>query len=138
MAAKPIDSARVIAARSAAAECLRGALVHGMSCKAAAPTGIAAANIEIEGTNICAATLHNVFDLDSEYKSNLDFSKPSLDNAAPFFCGEATQQQHTRNTKVAALLNMKAVVVVRALSRRLIVVQRHVFRPSCNLCVASR
>ena len=62
-------------------------LVHGMSCKAAAPTGIAAANIEIEGTNICAATLHNVFDLDSEYKSSLDFSKPSLDKAALFFLG---------------------------------------------------
>ena len=71
-------------------------LVHGMSCKAAAPTGIAAANIEIEGTNICAATLHNVFDLDSEYKSSLDFSKPSLDKAAHFFIEQA-RQQHTQH-----------------------------------------
>ena len=71
-------------------------LVHGMSCKAAAPTGIAAANIEIEGTNICAATLHNVFDLDSEYKSNLDFSKPSLDKAAPFF---VAWKQHSNSTR---------------------------------------
>ena len=51
-------------------------VVHGMSCKAAAPTGIAAANIEIDGTDICAATLHSVFDLDAEYQSNLDFAKP--------------------------------------------------------------
>ena len=66
-----------------------------MSCKAAAPTGIAAANIEIEGTSICAATLHSVFDLDSEYKSNLDFSKPSLDKAASFFLrGSNTTTAH--------------------------------------------
>ena len=28
---------------------------------------------------MCAATLHNVFDLDSEYTSNLDFSKPGVE-----------------------------------------------------------
>ena len=50
-----------------------------MSCLAAAPTGIAAANIEIDGTEVCAATLHNVFDLDSEYTLNLDFSKPGVE-----------------------------------------------------------
>ena len=64
-------------------------LVHGMECLAAAPTGIAAANIEIDGTDICAATLHSVFDLDGAYKSKLDFTKPGAD-------------------KVAAILKMKA------------------------------
>ena len=68
-------------------------VVHGMACKAAAPTGIAAANIEIDGTDVCAATLHSVFDLDSEYKSNLDFAKPGID-------------------KVAAILRMKAAAFV--------------------------
>eukprot|EP00973_Karenia_brevis_P005517 750854-Karenia_brevis.AAC.1 len=33
-------------------------LVHGKHCKAAAPTGIAAANVEIEGTDVTATTLH--------------------------------------------------------------------------------
>ena len=60
-----------------------------MECLAAAPTGIAAANIEIDGTDICAATLHSVFDLDGTYKSKLDFTKPGAD-------------------KVAAILKMKA------------------------------
>ena len=68
-------------------------MVRGMACKAAAPTGIAAANIEIDGTDICAATLHSVFDLDAEYQSNLDFAKPGLD-------------------KVSAILKMKARRVV--------------------------
>ena len=60
-----------------------------MNCLAAAPTGIAAANIEIEGTDVCAATMHSVFDLDGEYESKLDFTKPGID-------------------KVAAIMKMKA------------------------------
>ena len=60
-----------------------------MESLAAAPTGIAAANIEIDGTDICAATLPSVFDLDGAYKSKLDFTKPGAD-------------------KVAAILKMKA------------------------------
>ena len=70
-------------------------LVNTMSCIAAAPTGIAAANIEIDGTDVCAATLHNVFDLDSEYKSNLDFSKPGVE-------------------KVGAILKMKVLFLDEA------------------------
>ena len=66
-----------------------------MPCRAAAPTGIAAANIEIDGTDICAATLHNEFDLDSECKSNLDFTKPGAD-------------------KVAAILRMKVLFLDEA------------------------
>ena len=53
-----------------------------MESLAAAPTGIAAANIEIEGTDICAATLHSVFDLDGVYESKIDFTKPGADKAA--------------------------------------------------------
>ena len=56
---------------------------------AAAPTGIAAANIEADGTEFFAATLHSVFNLDGAYKSKLDFTKPGAD-------------------KVAAILKMKA------------------------------
>ena len=62
-----------------------------MNCLAAAPTGIAAANIEIDGTDICAATLHSVFDFDGKYESKLDFTKPT--------------------DKVAAILKMKAAFV---------------------------
>ena len=50
-------------------------LLHGKKTQAAAPTGIAAANVEIEGTDVRATTIHNLFDLDSEFTSNLDLSK---------------------------------------------------------------
>ena len=49
--------------------------MNGQNCKAAAQTGIAAANIEIEGTEVRACTIHTMFDLDTESKSKLDFSK---------------------------------------------------------------
>ena len=49
--------------------------MNGQNCKAAAPTGIAAANVEIEGTDVRACTIHTMFDLDTEFKSKLDFSK---------------------------------------------------------------
>ena len=44
-------------------------------CKAAAPTGIAAANVEIEGTAVSATTVHNLFDLDTEFNSKLECAK---------------------------------------------------------------
>ena len=50
-------------------------LVHKMRTEAVAPTGIAAANIEIEKTGVSATTIHNMFELDSEYKTKLDFAK---------------------------------------------------------------
>ena len=37
-----------------------------MKCKAAAPTGIAAANIEVEGTSIGASTVHALFEFDGD------------------------------------------------------------------------
>ena len=37
-------------------------IVRGLKCKAAAPTGIAAANIEIPGTDVRATTLHALFE----------------------------------------------------------------------------
>ena len=52
-------------------------------CIAAAPTGIAAANIEVEGSDIHAATLHNVFDLDSACNSSLDFTKLGAEKVGP-------------------------------------------------------
>ena len=29
-------------------------------------TGIAAANVEVEGTDVCAVTIHSLFDLDGD------------------------------------------------------------------------
>ena len=49
--------------------------MNNFSCRAAAPTGIAAANIEVEGTDVFATTIHNMFDLNPEYESTLDFTK---------------------------------------------------------------
>ena len=70
------------------------AIVNGMECRAAAPTGIAAANIEIENTKVgaprvlyavlvpsrlrarvAASTLHSLFDLGANNESKLDFTK---------------------------------------------------------------
>ena len=57
-------------------------IVNGKRCKAAAPTGIAAANVEIEGTDVSASTIHTLFDLDTEFKSKLDFAKLSNSRVA--------------------------------------------------------
>ena len=57
-------------------------LVHKKTCKAACPTGIAASNIEIDGTDVRACTLHSMFELEtdnSEARSKLDFSKASAE-----------------------------------------------------------
>ena len=85
------------------------AIVNGMKCKAAAPTGIAAANIEIENTKagapplffgslyvsrlrieVGASTLHSLFDLGANYESKLDFTK--------------------RHEKIVALLHMSLLL----------------------------
>ncbi len=40
--------------------------------------GIAAANVEVEGTDVSAVTIHSLFDLDSDtYNTKLDFAKKS-------------------------------------------------------------
>ena len=86
------------------------AIVNGLKCKAAAPTGIAAANIEIENTEarappllfirlhvsrprveVGASTLHSLFDLGANYESKLDFTK--------------------RHEKVVALLRMAILLL---------------------------
>ena len=58
--------------------------VHGETCcsekmvaKSAAPTGIAASNIELQGTDIIASTFHHMFGMDSEMQSKLDFTDAS-------------------------------------------------------------
>ena len=56
------------------------------------PTGIAAANIEVKGTDVCATTLHNMFDMDGECTSGLDVSK-------------------LQNSKVAALMLMEVFLI---------------------------
>ena len=47
--------------------------------KAAAPTGIAAANIQLPGTDVHASTILNMFDLDGSGSTMLDFDKPTHD-----------------------------------------------------------
>ncbi len=53
------------------------ALLRGLRVRCAAPTGIAAANIEITGSDVKATTLHSLYDLDGELTSRLDFAKIS-------------------------------------------------------------
>ena len=86
------------------------AIVNGLKCKAAAPTGIAASNVEIENTEagashlffnrlrvsrrrveVGASTLHSLFDLGANYESKLDFTK--------------------RHEKVVALLRMAILLL---------------------------
>ena len=38
--------------------------------------------VEVEGTEIGAATIHNTFDLDGEFQTKLDFSKPTQEKVA--------------------------------------------------------
>ena len=52
-------------------------IVNDKKARAAAPTGIAASNIEIEGTSVSATTLHAMFDFDTDLTTKLDFSKGS-------------------------------------------------------------
>ncbi len=60
--------------------------------KACCPTGIAAANISLDGTDVGASTVHSLFDLDGDLTSKLDFSKVD-------------------DPKVAALLAMRVLLI---------------------------
>jgi hypothetical protein len=50
-------------------------ILNKKKCEAAAPTGIAAANIEIEGTNVRASTIHALCDLDGKFRTRRDLTK---------------------------------------------------------------
>ena len=50
-------------------------LVHGRGVKACAPTGIAAANVEVPGTRVSATTIHNMWNLDTSLQSKLDLNR---------------------------------------------------------------
>ena len=63
-----------------------------MKTKAAAPTGIAASNVEIEGASVVAETIHSLFHFDTDLKTKLDLS-------------------NTGNEKVAALLSMELLLL---------------------------
>ncbi len=52
-------------------------ILNDKRCKAAAPTGIASANIAVEGADVRASTIHNLFDFDGDMKTGLDFAKLS-------------------------------------------------------------
>ena len=49
--------------------------LQGLRVCACAPTGIAAANIAIEGTDIGATTIHNLFNFRTDLDTNFDFTK---------------------------------------------------------------
>ena len=49
-------------------------LLRAKKFRAAAPTGIAAANIEVPNTDIAATTIHTLFDFNTEFKTKRDFS----------------------------------------------------------------
>jgi hypothetical protein len=51
-------------------------IVSDKKFKACAPTGIAAANIHIDGADVAATTMHNLFGLDGEGGTRFDFSRP--------------------------------------------------------------
>ncbi len=51
-------------------------LLRDLKSNACAPTGIAAANLEIEGVEVAASTLHKLFGLDFEAASKLNFQDP--------------------------------------------------------------
>ena len=51
--------------------------------------------MEIEGTDVSASTIHTLFDLDTEFKSKLDFAKLS-------------------NTRVADLMSMDVLLLDEA------------------------
>ena len=57
--------------------------MNGKKARACAPTGIAAANVEIEGTDVGAQTIHDLLDLNTELESKLDFTKGNAKTAAP-------------------------------------------------------
>ena len=57
-----------------------------------APVGIAAANVEVEGTDVVATTLHALLELDAELQTKLDLAK--LDHA-----------------KVAALMKLQVLLL---------------------------
>ncbi len=67
-------------------------IVHKIPFKACAPTGIAAANVSIDGTDVTAATMHSLFGLDEEMGTTLDFTQ-------------------TREPKVRALLDMRVLLI---------------------------
>ena len=64
-------------------------LSNGKRCKAAAPTGIAAANVAVTGCDVRASTLHNVFDFDGDMRTSLDFSKLTHPKVAELMAMEA-------------------------------------------------
>ncbi len=70
-------------------------LCENRKTKAVAPTGIAAANIGIEGCGVNACTLHYAFDLDGQTKSKLDFARLS-------------------NTKVAEIMTLDVLLMDEA------------------------
>ena len=50
-------------------------VLEGLRVCACAPTGIAAANITVDGTDVGATTVHHLFDLKPDLDTNLDFAK---------------------------------------------------------------
>jgi hypothetical protein len=60
-------------------------IVHGKATRACAPTGIAAANVEIQGTSVSAMTLHALFDLDTDLKTGDGHGATPLSSSFDFY-----------------------------------------------------
>ena len=83
-------------------------LVHGKITKAVAPTGIAASNIEIGGTEVTATTIHALFDLDTEFVTKLDLSKLDHKKVAALMCLEVLLLDEARPNVTSASMLVSA------------------------------
>ena len=62
-------------------------LLNKIVFKACAPTGIAAANLELEGTAVAATTVHNLFGFGFDFVSKLDWTKADDPDVAALLRG---------------------------------------------------
>ena len=70
-------------------------------CVSVQPHLKAAANIEIDGTEVSASTLHNTFDFDAECISQLDFTKPgAASDSALFWLLERSMESNDADTGI--------------------------------------
>ena len=80
--------------------------------------GIAAANVELSGTEVCAITIHSLFDLDGDtYNTKLDFAKKS--HKVQVLVGlDSREQVRTRSTTLQPLsfANARGRCVIAAVS----------------------
>ena len=65
--------------------------------------GIAAANVEIEGCSVSASTIHNLFDLDGNLISKLDFAKVHVEKVATLVQMQVLFLDEARHSSVSVM-----------------------------------